>query len=399
MSFSIIEDGHISTPAGYRATGVSCGLKEVRARDVALVYSVNPCRTAALFTQNKLIAAPVFFSQAVLARNPENIRAVLINAGHANAGTGQQGLANAIESAKIAADELEVPRDSVLLMSTGQIGVQIPMDRMRDGIRRASSELDSGAGRRAALAILTTDTKPKDRALRVNLREGRSISLAGMAKGGRMVHPRLATMLCVITTDALIDARLMARTLEQSVSRSFARLALDGDTSPNDTIVLMANGASGTTPIIDAGSWDYAAWKEALDALCLDLSQQIIRDAADKSKSIQINVRGAASEEHAHEVALAVARSSSVRLTCARGSADWGSIMVAVGASGADLRPNMLEIRVGQLAVMLDGCATRFDNQLLLSALSGAEVELTIDMHMGTSSTTIYTITSLGEIV
>ena len=398
MSFSIIEDGHISTPAGYRATGVSGGLKEVRARDIALVYSLHSCRTAALFTTNTMLAAPVFFSQAVLARNPESIRAVLINAGQANAGTGQQGLANAIESAKITADELEVPRDSVLLMSTGQIGVQLSMDRMRDGIRRASSELDSGAGRRAAMAILTTDTKPKDRAFRVNLREGHSIMLAGMAKGGRMVHPRLATMLCVITTDAALDVRLMARSLEHSVRRSFGRLILDGDTSPNDSIVLLANGASGAAPIMDSSSWDYAAWQEALDALCADLSQQIIRDAAEKSKFIQIHVRGAANDEHAQQIALAVARSSSVRLTCAHGSPDWGSIMVAVGASGADLRPDMLDIRIGSVTVMAEGCVARFDNQALVSALSGADIELTIDVHMGTTTTTVWTITSLAEL-
>ena len=398
MSFSIIEDGHISTPAGYRATGVSGGLKEVRARDMALVYSLHPCRTAALFSTNSMIAAPVFFSQAVLARNPENIRAVLINAGQANAGTGQQGLANAIESAKIAADELEVPRDSVLLMSTGQIGAQLAMDRMRDGIRRACSELDSGAGRRAAMAILTSDTKPKDRAFRVSLREGHSIMLAGMAKGGRITHSRLATKLCVITTDASLEVRLMARSLEHSVSRSFGRLILDSGASPNDSIVLLANGASGVAPITDASSWDYAAWQEALDALCADLSQQIIRDAAEKSKSIQIQVRGAASEEHAHQVGLAVARSSSVRHSCAHDSGDWGSIMVAVGASGADLRPDMLEIRVGQVTVMVDGCVTRFDNEALVSAFSGAAIELTIDLHMGTSTTTIWTVTALTEV-
>jgi glutamate N-acetyltransferase/amino-acid N-acetyltransferase len=399
MSFSIVEDGHISTPSGYRATGVSCGLKEIRARDLAIVYSLSACRAAALFTTNVMPAAPVFLSQAVLSRNRENIRAVLINAGHANAGTGPQGLNNAIECAKLAADELEVPRDSVLLLSTGQIGVHLPMDRMRDGIRRAASELDSGAGRRAALAILTTDTRPKERVLRVTLREGYTVTLAGMAKGGRMVHPRLATMLCVITTDANVEQRLLARSLEQSVARSFRRLSLDGDMSPNDTVLVLANGASGTPPINDAASWEYGAWQEALDALCLDLAQQIVRDAADKAKFVQVHVRGAMGEEHARHVALAVSRSTSVRQSCARSLPDWGSIMVAVGASGAELRPDLLEIRVGSTVVMQDGSVARYDPQAVVSALSGAEIDLTVDLHMGTSTTTVWTCTPFGEMI
>src|SRR5437870_6274443 len=177
MTYHFLEDGHISSPRGFRATGISCGLKEVRARDLALVYSQRPCRIAALFSTSVIHAAPIFFNQAVLARNRDKIRAVLINAGQANAGTGQPGLADAVECAKLAADEMEVPRDSVLLMSTGQIGVPLPMHKMKDAIRRAVSELDSGGGRRAAIAILTTDTKPKERALTVSLREGRNVMI------------------------------------------------------------------------------------------------------------------------------------------------------------------------------------------------------------------------------
>ena len=181
-----------------------------------------------------------------------------------------------------------MPRDSVLLMSTGQIGVPLPMHKMKDAIRRAVSELDSGGGRRAAIAILTTDTKPKDRALTVSLREGRNVMIGGMAKGGRMAHPRLATLLCVITSDVMMDARLLARGLEQSVGQSFGRLTIDGDTSPNDGVILLANGASERPPIVDAGSWEYGAWQEGLDALCADLAQQVVRDAAANGKLIQV---------------------------------------------------------------------------------------------------------------
>jgi glutamate N-acetyltransferase/amino-acid N-acetyltransferase len=397
MSYNILEDGHVSSPSGFRATGVSGGLKEIRARDIALVYSQKPCRVAAMFTTSAIRAAPIFFNQAILARNRESIRAVLINAGHANTGTGQPGLADAVECAKLAADELEIPRDSVLLLSTGQIGVPLPMHKMKDGIRRAVSELDSGGGRRAAIAILTTDTRPKDRALVVSLREGRSVVIGGMAKGSRMIHPSLATLLCVLTTDVAIDTRLVARSLDQSVSQSFGRLVIDGDTSPNDGVIIMANGAAERPPIVDASSWEYGAWQEGLDALCADLAQQVVRDAAANGKLIQIHVRGALSEANARQVAQAVAQSSSVRWACAQGVADWGGLLVAVGASGVELRPDLLELRLGPALVMLDGLPVPFDTEDVVQALSGTEIELVVDMHMGTSNATVWTCTRPNE--
>ncbi|MFN8566880.1 MAG: bifunctional ornithine acetyltransferase/N-acetylglutamate synthase [Kouleothrix sp.] len=308
---------------------------------------------AAVFTTNMILAAPVFFNQAILSRNRENIRAVLINAGQANAGTGQQGLADAIECAKLTADELEVVRDSVLLMSTGQIGVPLPMPRMRDAIRRAVSELDSGGGRRAALAILTADTRPKDRALVVSLREGRRRHDRRHGQfGGRLAGPRMGTMLAVLA-DVAIDTRLLARSLEQSVAQSFGRLALDGHASPNDNVVLLANGAAENTPIIDASSWEYGAWQEALDALCADLAQQVLRDAATSGKTI----RSMCAAPQASRCAPGSRRhhAPSVRWACAQSVPDWGGMLVAVGASGADLRPDLLELRLGAVPVMLEG--------------------------------------------
>ncbi|HEY3229216.1 MAG TPA: bifunctional glutamate N-acetyltransferase/amino-acid acetyltransferase ArgJ [Roseiflexaceae bacterium] len=397
MSYRFLEEGHISSPNGFRATGISCGLKEARARDLALVYSQKPCRVGALFTTSLIRAAPIFFNQAVLARSRENIRAVLINAGHANTGTGPQGLADAVECAKLTADELEIPRDSVLLMSTGQIGVPLPMRNIKDGIKRAVSELDSGGGRRAAIAILTTDMRPKDRALAVSLREGRSVTIAGMAKGSRMVHPRLATLLCMITTDVAIDTRLLSRSLEQSVSQSFGRLTLDGDTSPNDAVLVLANGVAEGPPIVDAGSWEYGAWQEGLDALCADLAQQVARDAAGSGKLIQVHVRGAVDAASARQIALAVARSTSVRWACANAVADWGGMLVAVGSSDVDLRPDLLELRMGQTPVMIEGAPIGFDAKTIVQTLSNPEIDLVVDLHMGNHSTTVWTCTAPAE--
>lgn len=398
MSYTIFEDGHISSPTGYRSTGVSAGLKEgVKSRDLSLVYSEQPCKVAAMFTTSSTRAAPVFFDQAILARNREGIRAVLINSGQANAGTGQPGLTDAVESAKLAADELEVPRDSILLMSSGIIGVPIPMERMREGILRAVSELDSGGGRRAAAGMLTTDTRPKERVYKVQLREGRTIMLAGMAKGTRMIHPQLASLLVIMTTDVPIDVRLLNRSLQQSVAHSFSRLTIDGDSSPNDTVLLLANGAAEGEPITEASSWEYGVWQEALDALTADLAQQVVRDAAGSGKIMQILVRGAPTEHDARQVAQAVARSTAVRRACNEGRSDWGTLLAAVGASGIDMRPELLDLYVGDLLLMLEGVPVSFDANMALQLFSNPEIEFIIDLHVGPGAATIWTCTWYGE--
>jgi glutamate N-acetyltransferase / amino-acid N-acetyltransferase len=394
MSYTIFEDGHIASPIGFRATGVSCGLKDgSKARDLALVYSQHPCKVGALFTTSVTKAAPVFLSQAILSRNREAIRAVLINSGQANAGTGQPGLNDAVECAKLVADELEIQRDAVLLMSTGVIGAMLPMVKLRDGIRRAVSELDSGGGRRAAVAIMTTDSRPKERVLRVQLREGQRITLAGMAKGTRMIHPQLATLLALITTDAAIDVRLLNRALQQSVARSFNRLSIDGDSSPNDSVYLLANGAAEGPPITDAGSWEFGAFQEALDQVCLDLSQQIVRDAAGNGKMIYVTVRGATNDENAHKIAQAVVRSSAVRSACRRAHPDWGTVLAAIGASSAELRPELLELRIGSLTLMQEGLPLAYEPLAAVQAFSGQEMQILIDLHLGPHETTLWTCT------
>jgi len=394
MSYTIFEDGHIASPAGFRATGVSCGLKDgSKARDLALIASQRPCRVGALFTTSLTRAAPVFLSQAILSRNRETIRAVLINSGQANAGTGQAGLADAVECAKLVADELEVPRDAVLLMSTGIVGVPLPMPRLREGIKRAVSELDSGGGRRAAVAILTTDSRPKERVFRVQLRNDQRITLAGMAKGTRMIHPRLATMLCVITSDVLIEQRLLQRALQHSVARSFNRLNLDGDSSPNDSVLFLANGAAAMPSISDPTSREYGAFQEALDALCTDLAQQIVRDAAGNGKIMVVRVRGASSETMARRVADAVAGSRAVRAWVRRGSTDWGPLLAAVGGSCAEFRPELLALRVGQLSLLHEGATVPFDPAALLPIVSAPEVELHVDLNVGPVDLSLWTCT------
>lgn len=396
MSYRFIEDGHVSSTPGFRATGVACGLKDVRARDLALVYSHYPATAAAIWTTNSLPAAPLFFDQAVMSRNT-TMRAVLINTGQANAGTGPSGLLNAIECAKITADELEVPRDTVLLLSIGKIGVPLPMDRMRDGIRRAVSELDSGGGRRAAMAILMGDTRPKERALEVQLGDRRSAVISGMAKGGRLAHPRFSTVLAVITSNIAIDQPLLARALEYSVARSFGRLHIGGDNSPNDGIVMLANGQLDGPAITDPNSRAFGAFQEALDALCTDLAQQIIRDAVSGGKFVQIHVRGASTPEDARTLANTIADSDGVQWMCASGSTDWGALLEAIGASGVELRPDLLDVRLGNTLIMHEGLPFAHDHTTLLQSLSGGDIDILVDVHVGSSATTIWTSASTPD--
>lgn len=395
MSYTIIEDGHISTPIGFRATGVAAGLRESRTRDLALVYAVRPCNAAALFTTSTVPAAPVVFSQTMLARNPEGIRAVLINSGQANAGTGQPGMADAVECAKILADELEVPRDTVLLLSTGLIGVPLPMGQLRPGIRRAVSELDSGGGRRAAMAIMTTDLRPKERAVEVRFRSGQTGRVAGMIKGSRSVFPRLATMLCIVTTDLHIEPRLLARSLHQSVAKTLACITTDNDSTPNDAVVLLANGAADAPPIVDADSLEYATWQEGLDALLADLGHQVVADAASATgKLLVVTVRGALNEQQAQQIGLAIAHSPSVRQTCLDGQPDWGLLLAAIGSAGVDLRPETLELALGSVTVMRDGLPQLFDPGEARQALAGHEVALLVDLHLGFATQTVWTCAS-----
>ncbi len=391
MSFTIVEDGHISSPLNYRATGVSAGLKHgSKARDLGLVYSQDPATAAAMFSTNLVQAAPIFFNHAILSRNRTNLRAVLINSGQANTATGQQGLNDAVECAKLVADELEVPRDGVLLLSTGVIGEPLPMERMRSGIIRAVSELDSGGGRRAATAMLTTDSRPKDRAYHLKLRDGRKATVAGMIKGTRRVHPRLATTLCVITTDLPIEEHILARSLQQSVEHSLHHLSIDGDSSPNDAVIVLANGAVGGATITDPSSWELGAWQETLDALLANLTQQMLRDAAGTGKIVRVVVRGAPDDTVAYRLAERVAHSYNVRVSLRHSQPDWGAILAVIGAS-TDLKLEGVELYIADLLLMADGVPAAFDKNQALQLFGNPEIELIIDLHQGTGLSDVWT--------
>lgn len=391
MAWTVLEDGSISSPQGYRATGIHAGFKPTRARDLALVYSTESCTAAAMFTTSAIKGAPVLVDQAVLARNRDHIRAVLINSGVANVGTGRPGLEAAVECTRLVSDELEIPRDSVLLMSTGAIGIPLEMDKMRSGIRRAASELDSKGGPRAAMAILHTDRKPKHLALQVSLRDGHTVTLAGMAKGGVHVHPNLATMLCLITSDVSMPAPLLSRSLRQSVAESFHCVTIDGDMSPNDTVLLMANGAASAPPIISASSWEYGMWQEALNHLTKRLALMVVGDSSDEFPLMAVEINGARTDGEARLAALAIARSLGVRRGWQQGVCDWGAIVAALGGSGAELAVERLSLFCGERQIVQDG-------QLQLQTLAALPdpdqqgiIAMRLELQVGSGTTTIWT--------
>jgi glutamate N-acetyltransferase/amino-acid N-acetyltransferase len=346
---------------GFRFAGVACGLKPQtaayggRALDLALIVSDAPCAAAGVFTQNSFPAAPVLYDKQVLQENATAMRAVVINAGNANACTGQQGLVDAAAMAALVEAELGLPADSALVMSTGVIGLLLPMDKVKVGIRDASQLARSAppggyaqtgqstegrelhiavAGLRpshdgvqlAAQAIMTTDTRPKLAAQRVG-----GASLLGIAKGAAMIHPNMATMLAVIVTDAAVAPVDLQAALRRAVDRSFNAISVDGDTSTNDTVLVLANGL--------AGPVDPVAFEAALTEVCTDLAQQIVRDAEGASKFITVRVSGAASEAEARQAAQTIATSVLVKTAVYGGDPNWGRVLAAAGRSGVDLDP------------------------------------------------------------
>ncbi|MCU0502254.1 MAG: bifunctional glutamate N-acetyltransferase/amino-acid acetyltransferase ArgJ [Anaerolineae bacterium] len=324
-------------PLGFTFAGVSCGLKKTGAVDFALIASDRPCAAAAVFTRNKFAAAPVIYDRALVAEHPAGLAAVAINSGCANACTGDAGLADAVAMAAEVEAALRLPARSCAVMSTGVIGVRLDMSKIAAGVRLAAPQLSAEGWDAASRAIMTTDTRPK-----VAFRESGGVRLFGMAKGAGMIHPNMATMLSTIVTDAAIEPVALAALLREAVEVSFNSVSVDGDTSTNDTVLVLANGASGRTARgagVEAGSSEFSIFASALTSLCVDLAQQIARDGEGATKFITVRVAGAASDADARAAAKAVANSPLVKTAFFGGDANWGRILCAVGYSGAAVDP------------------------------------------------------------
>jgi glutamate N-acetyltransferase/amino-acid N-acetyltransferase len=388
MTMNTTARATITSPRGFLAGGAYAGIKShgPDTKDLGLLVSTTPCTAAALFTTNKVCAAPVVVSRLALAAGP--VQAIIANSGCANACTGDQGLADAREMAALAAAKLHLSSESVLVASTGKIGTHVPMDKIRAGLQDLM--VTPYGGTDFATAIMTTDRHRKEAAMTVTDPDsGQSYTIAGCAKGAGMIHPNMATMLAFLTTDAAVDQPLLDAALRHAADLSFHMISIDGDTSTNDTLAILANGQS-HAPAIKAGEHRAHHFQSALDFVCIALARAIAADGEEATRLISVHVRGAASTADARRAARAVAASNLTKCAVHGGDPNWGRILCAVGYSGADLAQENLECLIGDVRVVQRGTPLNFDAQAARAALTGSEVNITVDLHMGQGEATAW---------
>ncbi len=385
---------------GFDAAGVAAGIKPDGALDLALVASPVPCRVAATFTRNAFPAAPVIYDRQLLALNPEQIHGVVINSGCANACTGIQGRVNARLMAEWTEQALGAHDSTVFVMSTGVIGVQLPMEKLQAGIPQAVQALQQEGWPAAAQAIMTTDTRPKLATRTLQLEEA-EVRLTGMAKGSGMIHPNMATMLSVLATDVAMAQPLLQQALSHSVERSFNRITVDGDTSTNDTVLLLANGLAGNDEVTDPTQPAFQQFQAALTELCQELAQAIVRDGEGATKFVTIQVHGAVDDEEAHRVGKAVANSSLVKTAFYGSDANWGRIIAAVGYAEAQVDPERVALfvqggpgpgqRGEELQLVQGGGPTDYQEEQAAAIFAQPEIDVRIELGLGEGASTVWT--------
>jgi glutamate N-acetyltransferase/amino-acid N-acetyltransferase len=377
----------ITAPRGFLAATARCGLKKSGA-DLAIIFSERPAVAAAVFTRNLVRAAPVLVSREHLRFRRH--RAIVVNSGGANACTGAEGLADARRMAQLVAASFSGDEREVLVASTGVIGVRLDLRKVERGIRAAASALSRAAGPQVAEAIMTTDTRPK-RALQIVKLGGQRVTIAGVAKGAGMIHPDMATLLAFVTTDAAISKAALQAALRRAADASFNRLTVDGDTSTNDTLAALANGAAENAPIARAAGAEFERFTAALTEVCRALAIAVARDGEGARKLITVRVRQAPTERGARRIAETIATSPLVKTAIAGGDANWGRILAAAGRSGAQFDVDQVEITIGDLRVARRGRGLAFSEERAAEILARDEVTLTIDLHQGSAEVTEWT--------
>lgn len=381
------EAGEFIIP-GFMFSGVSAGIKEGEERDLALFYSLTPATVAGLFTTNRVKAAPVLIDRARMRRGL--CQAIIANSGNANACTGERGMRDARAIADATAEALRIPRELVMVSSTGVIGKPLPMDRILSHIPRLIGNLSPHSLLDAAKAIMTTDTFPKVKMERCSIGQ-REIRICGVAKGSGMIMPRMATLLCFVMTDAAIERVSLQKALSDATDLSFNRITVDGDMSTNDTVLVLANGMA-ENRLISFKSAGYSRFRDLLTEVLLELAKMIVKDGEGATKFIEVRVEGARSEADAKKAALAVANSSLVKTAFFGGDANWGRIAAAIGRSGVPIKPNAIDILLGDVPVALGGMATGESHQEEAGrVLKGDSVVVTIRLHQGDAHISIYT--------
>jgi glutamate N-acetyltransferase/amino-acid N-acetyltransferase len=389
-----IATGSITTPRGFRAAGIAAGIKAANGLDLALVVSDTAAQAAAVFTTNLAVAAPVVVSRDHLARSGGVARAIVVNSGCANACTGAEGLQAALDMAADTAREIGCPIEQVLVASTGVIGVALPMDKIRRGLPEAVRALGADQGPAAARAIMTTDPFPKEAAIRFKIR-GQDVAIGGIAKGSGMIEPTMATMLGFITTDAAIPHQLLDRALRAAVDDTFNAITVDGDSSTNDCVMILANGASGVT--IDDTT--YADFLAGLATVCRELAIGIVRGGEGATKLVTVVVSGAASTTDARRAAKAIANSLLVKTAIHGGDPNWGRLLAVAGRAGVAFDLERAAVTIGTIVLFKDG--RPYDEAAPLAAdyLKGTDLTVGVNLGAGAAQSTVWTCDLSAEYV
>ena len=382
MEIKFIASGGITAPRGFHAGATCAGIKQKDKLDLAILFSEVPCVATAVFTANRVKAAPVVLCQQRL--QDGKAAAVVVNSGCANACTGERGLADTAETAELVAEAIGVSPEDVLVASTGVIGTCLPMARLGAGIKQIVLSRDGG--HELARAIMTTDTVPKEAAVGI---DGSNLIMGGVAKGSGMIHPDLATLLCFLTTDASVDIDFLRLALRKAADVSFNMVSIDGDTSTNDMVLIMANGLAGNEPI-SVGSRQADAFQQALSQLCIHLAESIARDGEGATKLIEVTVNGALSLADARLVARTVVSSPLVKSAVHGNDPNWGRVMAALGRSGVEMEETKVDLYLGEICMTRAGCAMPFDEKAAVKALDKSEVSIVLNLNLGDATATAW---------
>ena len=369
----------VTYPQGFQAAGVKAGIKKSGNLDVAVIYTEQEAAVAGTFTQNAVASAPVRASKKVIATGMAH--AITANAGCANACTGEQGEKDAAAMQDITATALGCKADDVVVASTGVIGVNLPMDKMENGIKQAVKELSSDGSENAGKAIITTDTYSKACATEITL-GGKEVRFGAIAKGSGMIQPNMATMLCFITTDAAIDSKLLQKALSEIVEVSFNMISIDGDMSTNDMVIVLANGAAGNAKITEENE-DYKLFKATLQNICQELSKKIAADGEGATKFLTISVTGARNFAEAKTIGMSVAKSPLVKTAFFGEDPNWGRVICAVGYAGVPMDPQKTVVKFGGIPVYANGVGAEYDEAELRKVMEAHDIVIGIDMGEG----------------
>ena len=380
------EGGTVTNPGGFLAGATYAGLKTYSEDklDLGIILSESPCTTAGVFTTNAIRSPSVTVTQENVNAGP--VRALIVNAGIANTCVGEQGYTDAKEMTTLTARRLGLQPDEVLVCSTGVIGVELPMSLIRTGVEQI--DLSTDGGHAVARAMMTTDTHPKEVAVRFEL-DGRQVDMGGVVKGSGMIHPNMATMLSFITTDAAVDKHFLQATLKEIADSSFNMMTVDGDSSTNDTVLVMANGRAGNAPV-DADSPDADTFKEALLQVCVHLAKELARDGEGASRMITVDIAGAANVTDARMAARTIAGSSLVKSAVYGADPNWGRILMALGRSGARVEENKVDLFVNGVCIMQSGLPIPFHRDAVVALMRGPEVTFRIHLGLGNGDATAW---------